>query len=176
MRLLRHLRALPPLGALALVFTASLRGQSEIKGGVANELSLRPGGIPVGGSGTPSGDPTITPQFSNLVETSATAGPRSNSTTLTSRYPSSTVAVLQKASLGNAFASGVPRYFLGDRMSPPAGYVNTSGLFVATSADFWRAEPVRAAEIVTNPSGQPLKDSTGISIPNTGGVMRSPRK
>ena len=175
MSLPRLLRASPLMGALAIAFslvsTVSLRGQYEIKGGVSNELSLRSGGIPVGGTGTPSGDPTITPQFANVVETSASAGPISTSTTLTSRYPSSTVAVLQKASLGNAFASGVPRYFLGDRMSPPAGYVNTSGLFVTTSADFWRAEPVRAAEIVTNPSNEPLKDSTGVTIPNTNGVI-----
>ncbi len=171
MSLPRFFRALPLMGALALVFVQALHAQYEIKGGVANELSLRAGGIPVGGTGTPTGDPAITPQFSNVVETSASAGPIAASTTLTSRYPHSSVVVLQRASVGNAFASGVPRYFLGDRMTPPASYVNTSGALVATSADFWRGEPVRAAEIVTNPSGNPLKDSTGITITNTGGVI-----
>ena len=171
MRFSRFLRALPLAAALALVFAPSIRAQYEVEGGVANELSYRSGGIPVGPTGTPTGDPTITPQFSNVVETSATAGPVSASTTLTSRYPSSAVAVLQKASLGNAFASGVPRYFLGDRMTPPLTYVNSSGATVTVAADFWRAEPVRAGEIVTNPSGQPLKDSTGASVANTGGVI-----
>lgn len=172
MSLSRFLRTLPQLmGVLALVFTQALHAQYEIKGGVANELSLRAGGIPVGPVGTPTGAPTITPQFSNLVETSATAGPISNSLTLSLRYPSSSVAILQRASLGNTFSSGVPRYFLGDRMTPPVAYINASGIQIATAADFWRAEPVRAAEIVTNPSAQPLKDSAGINIPNTGGVI-----
>ncbi len=158
---------------LALLFAAAtpLRAQYEIDGGVSNNLSYRPGGIPVGPSGTPTGDPAITPQFSNLVETSASAGPLSNATALTSRYPSAGGFVLQRASVGSAFASGVPRYFLGDRIVPPTGYVNSSGATIATSADFWRAEPVRDGEIVINPSGQPLKDSTGAAIANTGGVI-----
>lgn len=171
MRFFSHLRALPLIGALALGFAGALHAQYEIKGGVYNELSLRPGGIPVGPSGTPSGNPAITPQFSNVLETSASAGPVSTSATLSARYPSSSVAVLRKASVGNAFASGVPRYFLGDHITPPANYISSNGTIVTTGADFWRAEPVRAAEIVTNPSGQPLTDATGATIPNTGGVI-----
>ena len=161
------------LMGLALFFAAvsPLRAQYEIKGGVSNYLSYRSGGIPVGPSGSPSGSPTITPQFANVVETSASTGPISNASALTARYPSTPLVVLQRTSIGNAFASGVPRYFLGDRIVPPASYVNPSGAVIATSPGFWRAEPVRAAEIVTNPSGAALKDSTGAAIANTGGVI-----
>ena len=66
-----------PLFALALAAATaatSLRGQYELESEVSNNLSQRAGGIPVGPGGTPSGEPTITPQFSNVVETSGTAG------------------------------------------------------------------------------------------------------
>lgn len=171
MSLFRHFRALSLMGAFVLLLPSAIQAQYEIKGGVFNRISNRAGGIPVGPTGSPSGAPTILPQFSNLLETSATAGPVSNSAALGSRYPSSPAVVLQRASLGNSFASGVPRYFLGDRITPPATYVNSSGTVITTGSDFWRAEPVRPEEIVTNPSGAPLKDSSGISIPNTGGVI-----
>ena len=165
------LRTLPLLGALSLFFAGVLHAQYELKGGVFNELSGRSGGIPVGHAGTPTGNPTITPQFSNIVETSGSAGPIAPSGTLTSRYPSSGAVVLQRASIGTTFASGVPRYFLGDRMTPPLTYLNSSGVMVTAAADLWRAEPVRPEEIITNPSGLPLKDSTGATIANTGGVI-----
>lgn len=170
MSISRLLRVLPLMGALAVVSACTLHAQYEVKGGVFNELSYRPGDIPVGPTGAPAGDPTITPQFANAVETSGSAGPRSTSATLTSRYPSSPAVVLQRASIGNAFASGVPRYFLGDRMTPPASYTSLTGAIITTSPDFWRAEPIRPGEIVTNPSGSPLANSAG-SIPNTGGVI-----
>jgi len=171
MSLFRHLRALSLMGALAVFLTTEAGAQYEIKGGVFNRISNRAGGIPVGPTGIPSGEPTILPQFSNLLETSASAGPISNSATLSARYPASPAVVLQHASLGNSFASGVPRYFLGDRITPPASYVNDSGAVVTTSSDFWRPEPIRPAEIVTNPSTAPLKDSTGADIQNSGGVI-----
>ena len=159
------------LAGLAVVLSGSLYAQFEVKGGVFNDLSERPGGIPVGPGGEPSGEPAITPQFSNVVETSGSAGPISADSQHASRYPSSGAVVLERASIGTSFASGVPRYFLGDRMAPPSRYVSTSGGTVATDAAFWRAEPIRAGEIVTNPSGQPLRDATGMAIANTGGVI-----
>jgi hypothetical protein len=164
-------RALPLLGALSLFCAGLLNAQYEIKGGVFNELSVRVGGIPIGHPGTPTGDPSITPQFSNLVETSGSAGPISPSSTLTSRYPSTGAVVMQRASIGTTFASGVPRYFLGDRISPPLTYVNTQGQIITAATGFWRAEPVRPEEVITNPSGEPLKDTTGTAITNNGGVI-----
>lgn len=170
-RYFRNLRALPFLGTLALACTGALHAQFEIRGGVFNELSERPGGIPIGPAAPPAGDPTITPQFSNMVETSGSAGPISTSTSPLSRYPSSPAVVLQHASIGTSFSSGVPRYFLGNRITPPATYVSSTGGSITTDAAFWRAEPVRAGEVLTNPSGQPLKDPSGAVIPNTGGVI-----
>ncbi len=171
MRPARHLRSLLLMGALVCVSATALHAQYEVKITVANNLSYRPGGIPIGPTGTPSGNPATTPQFANVVETSGSAGPISNASALTSRYPSSTVAVLQRASLGMTFSSGVPRYFLGDRITPPATYLDTLGATVTPAAGFWRAEPVRATEMVINPSGLPLKDSTGVAVANTGNVI-----
>jgi len=171
----RFLPAIPRLAAIALALSGLANAQYEIKGGVFNELSVRSGGIPVGHTGPPTGSPTITPQFSNLVETSGSAGPTTNSTSFNRRYPASsttsTAIVLQRASIGTTFASGVPRYFLGDRITPPLAYVSPSGAMVTTTSDFWRAEPVRPGEIITNPSGGTLHDSSGAAIPNTGGVI-----
>ncbi len=170
-RIFRRCHRLSCLGSLAFILCGSLHAQFEIKGGVFNNLSERAGGIPVGPPGEPSGEPTITPQFSNLVETSGSAGPISTATDPSSRHPSSGAVILQRASIGTSFASGVPRYFLGDRMVPPAGYVSAGGETIATDPAFWRSEPVRAGEVVTNPSGNPLRDSGGAPIAAPDGVI-----
>jgi hypothetical protein len=146
---------------------SSLLAQYELKSGVYNGLSQRipatnPGKIaPVGPNGTPTGDPAITPQYSNVVESSASAGP------IASGYPkSSNGTKLILASVGTSFASGVPRYFYGDQIVPPVAYIDSGGnsVPVATPATFWRAEPVAAGEVLTNPSGAPATDArTGAS-------------
>ncbi len=155
------------MGALTLGFVGAAHAQYEIKGGAPNNLSVRAGGIPTGNPGTPSGEATTTPQFSNVVETSGSGGAISDSATLTSRYPSSGSILLRRATIGTTFASGVPRYFLGDRITPPTSYLNASGAVITVSADFWRAEPVRPGEVVTGA----LVDSSGHAITNTGGVI-----
>lgn len=171
MRLLFEHRLSALAGALLLLIAAPLHAQYEIHGSVSNHLSYRPGGIPAGPDGEPTGDPAITPQFSNVAETSSTVGPISTSEDIRARFPSSGSVLLQRASLGNAFASGVPRYFLGDRIRPPASYLAADNSQVSVPANFWRAEPVRPGEIVVNPSGGPLTDAAGNSIPNSGGVI-----
>lgn len=157
------------MAALALSSTAL--GQYEIDGKVENKLTYRDDGIPSGDGGPPSGEPTITPQFSNVLETSATSGPISTSTDPELRFPSSPGIALKRSSLGNTFSSNVPRYSLGDRVEFPVDYLTSSGTTVDTPADFWRAEPLRPGEIVVNPNGQPLKDSSGAPISNEGGVI-----
>src|SRR5690606_30265084 len=130
---------------------------------------------PVGPATAPTGEPTILPQFANVVETSGASGAISTSANIGERYPASPLVVLQSSSFGNTFASGVPRYFLGDRITPPAGYTATDGTSIATPPSFWRAEPIRPGEIVTNPSGAPLTNPTsGSAIPNTEGVVIPP--
>lgn len=171
MSLSRRVRTVLRLAACLFSCSAMLHAQYEIKGGAFNSISQRPGGIPTGPGGTPTGQPTITPQFSNLAETSGSLGAISASATVAQRYPSSGAVLMQRATIGGTFASGVPRYFLGDRMTPPERYVSASGAMVETAATFWRAEPVRAGELVVNPSGSPVTDSSGIVIPLSGGVI-----
>lgn len=140
-----------------------LWAQYEVKSGVYNRLSERvpdpnPNEIaPVGPEGVPSGEPTITPQYSNVVEASANAGPvgiDSDDAGVTV-YPSSATVTLLNASIGTSFASGVPRYFYGDEITPPTTIVSAEGtrMTISDPASFWREEPVRPGEILTNPSG-----------------------
>ena len=156
---------------MALAFSSTALGQYEIKGKVGNKLTYRADRIPSGNGGTPSGAPAITPQFSNVVETGATSGPISTSTDPLVRFPSSPTVTLKRSSLGNTFSSGVPAYFIGDRIERPLAYITPGGTNVAAASDFWRAEPVRPGEIIINPNGQPLKDSSGALISNVGGVL-----
>ncbi len=159
------------IGIAAIAISPTALGQFEIKGKVENKLTYRGDGIPSGSGGTPSGAPTITPQFSNVLETSATSGPISTSADPLVAFPSSPAVVLKRSSLGNTFSSGVPAYFIGDRIELPLAYITPAGTSVAATSDFWRAEPVRPGEIVINPNGQPLKDSSGALIANDGGVL-----
>ncbi len=83
----------------------SLHGQYEVKSGAYNRLSAVPiHYTPVGPNLPSTGDPTITPQFANWVETSASSGP------VGSGYPASsnTGIKLTYSSTGTTFASGVP--------------------------------------------------------------------
>ena len=140
---------------------SSLLAQYELKSGVYNSLSQRvpannTGKIaPVGPTGTPLGDPTILPQYSNVVGAAGSAGP------IASGYPKSTNGIkLSFASVGTGFASGVPRYFYGDQIVPPIAITSTGGTQtpIASPSTYWRAEPVAAGEVLTNPSGAPATD------------------
>jgi hypothetical protein len=146
-------------------------GQFEIKGKVGNKLTYRTDGIPSGNGGTPSGDPAITPQFSNVLETNATSGAISTSSDPLIRFPSAPGIALKRSSLGSTFSSGVPRYFLGDRFEQPLAYLAPDGTTITAAPNFWRAEPVRPGEMIINPNGKPLKDSSGELIANVGGVV-----
>ena len=168
---LRGARLVALAGTAALALCSTVHGQFEIKGKVGNKLTYRADGIPSGSGGIPSGAPVITPQFSNILETSATSGAISTSADPQVRFPSASGVALKRSSLGNTFSSGVPRYFLGDRIELPIAYLTPSGTTVSAAANFWRAEPIRPGEIVTNPNGQPLKDSSGALIANVGGVV-----
>ncbi len=137
---------------LFLVFAGlpALLAQYEVKSGANNRLSTVPNHItPVGPNLAPTGDPTITPQFANVVETSAASGP------VAGGYPASASSGIRltRSSTGTTFASGVPRYFYGDRITPPTSILNSGGTPKDTSAaGFWRAEPVRAGEVLPSPA------------------------
>ena len=151
---------------LGLVAVSPVQAQYEIKSGVYNRLSNRvpapnPAGIaPVGPAGAPTGDPVLTPQFSNVVEASGSAarGP--------SGYPTSVVSgvgvTLTRASSGTSFASGVPRYMFGDEITPPTAILSASGITYTVDASYWRAQPVLAGEVISNPGGgNPVDFKTG---------------
>ncbi|NQX00697.1 hypothetical protein HQ447_08540, partial [bacterium] len=117
-----------------------------------------------------SNPPILNVQFAGQAGTGATAGPLDSrawprtSTTINTagtigsefkdRYPnarytatgasSATVTmVLKRASVGYAFASGVPLYLMGDEIKPPTKDSRGADL---TSADYWRARPVEPGE------------------------------
>ncbi|MCC5835210.1 MAG: hypothetical protein JJU20_10785 [Opitutales bacterium] len=143
---------------------STLQAQYEIKSGVYNRLSERvpapnPDGIaPVGPEDSPTGEPTITPQYSNVVEGSASAGPIPSGYANSVDSETEVGVVLQSASVGTSFASGVPRYSYGDTIAPPTVIVDQQGAEKTVASNFWRAEPVRPDEVLTNPSGDPTVD------------------
>ena len=133
------------LGSLLLAGTA--QAQFQLKSGTFN--SLRKAGAPID-----SGSTTTTPQFAGR---GATAGAIADSADFYDRYPASkqlegvTVTggiVLVRASAGTVFASGVPRYGLGDEILPPATGIGTIGEVPST---YWRGKPVIQGEQVTQP-------------------------
>ena len=142
---------------LGMAAVLPVHAQYEMKSGVYNRLSNRvpanntAGVTPVGPLATPTGDGAITPQFSNVVESSGSAG-RADS-----GYPTSVVSGvgvnLTRASFGTTFASGVPRYLFGDEIKPPTAIVSAGGTSYTVDAGYWRVQPVLAGEVLSNPGG-----------------------
>lgn len=151
----------PPWKTLAFILLgvatlSPVHAQYEIKSGAYNRLSNRvpannPNHIaPVGPLGTPSGEPTITPQFSNVVESSG------GSARASTGHPNNVVAgvgvTLTHSSFGTSYASGVPRYLFGDEIKPPTTIVSANGTNYTVDASYWRAQPVLAGEVLSNPN------------------------
>ncbi len=122
---------------LALAFAPALRAQFELSGGSFNTLFTPQ--APVG----PAAIPTQ-PQFSGKLANAGGSGAISISTTPGHRFPSAVQqnVVLARSTVGSAFANGLPRYRLGDTITPPA----TTLAGTPAAADYWRAEPVRPGE------------------------------
>ena len=77
---------------------------------------------------------------------------------------------LRRARIGNAFATGVPRYYLGDEITPPLADADNN-----PAPDFyWRRMPVRPGESFVNSSGGNLTDALGVQMPNTSGSSGTP--
>ncbi len=147
----------------SLLFAASGHAQFELKGGSFNSLRA----VPVNTGGTPA---VFTSQYSGHAATTASAGaidttpadPLDTGTIATAyhdRYPAGkqtsgvTVVggiVLLRASVGSVFASGVPRYFLGDVIERPVVASNGAG---TVAPSYWRAKPVDYGEVITHPGG-----------------------
>ncbi len=85
-----------------------------------------------------------------------TSGVRAVAVAMIGRYPSAlaltgsvtvTQAQLKRSSFGYAFASGVPRYFMGDEIERPS--VSWDGAPLADT-NYWRAQPVQPGEVFTS--------------------------
>jgi hypothetical protein len=77
---------------------------------------------------------------------------------------------LRTGRVGYAFASGVPRYYLGEEITPPLTKADNT----AAPAGYWRAKPVRPGETFVNPNGAALTDVNGAQLPNTSGASGTP--
>ena len=117
-------------------------------------VTLTNGLFPVGPNATAMNAgvfPTITPQFANFVGSAGSSGFNgiANETVV---YPQNTqrTTILTRSSIGATFASGVPRYYLGNRIVPPTSYTRSNGSIIQTPDGFWRAQPVLPGEEINN--------------------------
>jgi hypothetical protein len=114
-----------------------------------------PPAVSIAAPKVPSTPPVTNVQFAGQAATSATAGPIALTGVTVGRYPravtsgpnSVTTIVMVRASFGYGFASGVPRYFMGDEIQRPS--VSWDGAPLADS-NYWRAQPVQPGEEFTS--------------------------
>jgi hypothetical protein len=144
------------------------RATATIVGGVVTAITINVDGAGSGyNSANPpavviaapkvlSSPPVTNVQFAGQAATSATAGPIALTGVTVGRYPravtsgpnSVTTIALLRASFGYGFASGVPRYFMGDEIERPS--VSWDGAPLADN-NYWRAEPVQPGEEFASP-------------------------
>lgn len=113
------------------------------------------------------------PQFAGLAANSAGTAAISTSATLTVRFPSQiyvipgtttpsgTALVLMRSVTGGSFASGVPRYSLGDVIARPS--TEDGGILVA-GANYWRAQPVLVGETFAQTATSTTDTPIGLTI------------
>ena len=70
---------------------------------------------------------------------------------------------LRRARVGNTFATGVPRYYLGDEITAPLIDADNN----PASEFYWRKMPIRPGESFVNSNGAPLTDFLGEAMPGT---------
>ena len=187
----------PPSGTTA-VATAVLTG------GVVRSITINNGGsgygavppaVTIAPPKTPTGSATTTPQYAGQANTSSTAGPISPILPQLATIPIPGLAaglypkasdrtvpaspvvtiVLARASAGYSFASGVPRYLMGEEIPPPLA--TWSGAVAAPA--YWRAKPVQPGETFSsayvanlNGASQPLAPLGTVNV--TSSVTSSP--
>ncbi len=135
---------------ISLLIAQSAQAQYELKAGNFNNVF-----VPQTASGTaatPSGPPTVANpvptdrQFSAMGQVAGAVGPilKTPPAPYLERYPTNGTLVLAQATIGGVFASGVPRYSLGDEIIPPS--TEADGFTIA-GAGYWRVQPVQAGEV-----------------------------
>jgi hypothetical protein len=150
--------------ASLLLATAAAHAQYELKSGSFNTTFQ---------AGPPSiaNPPATDGQFASAAALSGSAGPISDNTAIADRHPSNSdnTIVLLRASIGNPFAAGVPRYSLGDIITPPL--VQADGVTPAGS-DYWRPKPVLPGEIIPGlGTPLPLGSVTVVSASNNSPIV-----
>lgn len=135
---------------------------ATITGGVVTALTITNGGsgysaafpplVVIAPPKVPTGTPVTNVQFAGRATTAASSGAISTADVTAGRYPraitrtngvSSTTISLKRSLFGYAFASGVPRYFMGDEIQRPS--VSWDGAPLADT-NYWRAQPVQPGE------------------------------
>ena len=156
-----------------LLLTSPVLAQFQIKGGTFNRLHRS--GAPVEPSST-----TTTPQFAGMASTTGTSGALGETGENYEQYPSSVQTeaggitggiIVLRSSIGGTFASGVPRYSLGDQILPPANGFGEIGVVAST---YWRARPVEAGEQFTNPGESTATDPDPLPPPSPYSYYYSP--
>ncbi len=164
---------IPVFSLLRLVGVAALTAASAVHAQL--ELSTRgfstlyPAGLPSSPGNTP---PILTPQYAGENANTGGSGAVAVSAVVAEKYPAAiylsagtgaptgVVLALSRSTFGGAFAAGVPRYLLGDQITPPATQVD--GITVA-EAGYWRPIPVGVGETFT----QTATSTTETPIPLT---------
>ena len=119
-----------------------------------------------------SANPIPLSQFSSLGTTSGGVVPGAQAIYRDAQGQVVSASTLSQMTgrVGYAFASGVPRYYLGEEISPPLTKADNS----PAPAGYWRAMPVRPGETFANPNGAALTDVNGVQLPNTAGASGTP--
>ena len=145
----------PANGGTTATATATITGgvvtavNINVNGGGSGYDAGNPPVVVIAAPNVPSTPPVTNVQFAGQASTAATAGPiTATGGVTTGRYPRAVTAtvtsmVLKRATFGFSFASGVPRYFMGDIIERPL--VRWDGTPLADS-NYWRAQPVQPGE------------------------------
>ncbi len=103
------------------------------------------------------------PNTQSVAAISSASGAKSPTAPLGNQFPSAIyrdgsgtptgkVTVMLQSELGYTFASGVPKYFMGDVISTPL--TRADGVTPA-AASYWRAKPVQPGEVISHTTGSP---------------------
>lgn len=102
-------------------------------------------------------------QFAGFGSTSSSSDALGTSSNLSERYPSNAslpntpaTILLRQSTMGGTFASGIPRYSIGERITPPLAQIDD---LTPATANYWRAKPVLPGEIISG-VGEPIPDGT----------------
>lgn len=151
----------PPASGTTATATATISGGAVTGITITNAGSgystSSPPGVTIAPSSlgvVPTGDPANSGMFASVGELSGVAGPTSTDATYANRYPATPdkTLVLAQASIGGVFASGLPRYNLGDVITAP---LTKADLTTPAPAGYWRIKPVQPGESFTGP-GTPI--------------------